>query len=185
MSQVQWIANPPLKNKDSCPGGHLRIGIFLPSAFIFSTTLRSTSIVIQSPLINDGAKATMTGASCTILPMRKEDLDRRSDELKARMLAERDPGAQKNLSSASTKESASRAKPSERVAKVRGETSSTERAEVSALKKRIAQLVAENEILRRQLASTNYPAPSPSRSNDDSVREQQHNFFKYSNLRRY
>ena len=116
--------------------------------------------------------------------MRKEDFDRRSDELKARMLAERNPGAQKN-SSASATGSASRAKPSERVAKVRGETGSDERAEVAALKKRIAQLVAENESLRRQLASTNYEAPSPSRSNNDSVREQQHNFFKYSNLRRY
>ena len=117
--------------------------------------------------------------------MRKEDLDRRSDELKARMLAERNQDAQKKLSSAGTRESASRAKPSDRVAEVSGEISSTEGAEVAALKKRIAQLVAENESLRRQLASTNYQAPSPSRSNNDSVREQRHNFFKYSNLRRY
>ena len=117
--------------------------------------------------------------------MRKEDLDRRSDELKARMLAARNEAAQKKLRSAGAIESSARAKPSERVAKVPGEISSDERAEVAALKKQVAQLIAENESLRRQLASTNYQAPLPSRSNDDSVREQRHNFFKYSNLRRY
>jgi len=117
--------------------------------------------------------------------MRKEDLDRRSDELKARMLAERDAVAQRKPSSAGTRESALRAKPSDKITKAPNEISSAERAEVAALKKRIAQLVAENESLRRQLASTNYQAPSPSRSNNDSVREQRHNFFKYSNLRRY
>jgi hypothetical protein len=117
--------------------------------------------------------------------MQKEDLDRRSDELKARMLAARNEAAQRKLRSAGARESSSRAKPSDRVANVPGEISSDERAEVAALKERVAQLVAENESLRRQLASTNYQAPSPSRSNDDSVREQRHNFFKYSNLRRY
>jgi hypothetical protein len=111
------------------------------------------------------------------------DLDRRSDELKARMLAARNEGAQKKRT-AGTRESATRANPSDKIGQV-GEISSTERAEVAALKKRIAQLVAENESLYRQLASTNYQASSPSRSNDDSVREQRHNFFKYSNLRRY
>jgi hypothetical protein len=115
--------------------------------------------------------------------MRKEDLDRRSDELKARMLAARNEAAQKKPRSAGARESASRAKPSDRVANVPGEISSDERAEVAALKKRVAQLIAENESLRGQLASTNYPVPS--RSNDDSVREQRHNFFKYSNIRRY
>ena len=77
--------------------------------------------------------------------MRKEELDRRSDELKARMLAERNQAAQKKPSSEGKRESASRAKPSDRVAKVPGEISSTERLEMDALKKRIAQLVAENE----------------------------------------
>jgi hypothetical protein len=117
--------------------------------------------------------------------MRKEDLDRRSDELKARMLAARKEAAQKKPRSAGARESASQAKPSNRAANVPREISSDEQAEVAALKKRIAQLVAENESLRRQLASTNYEAPSQSRSNNDSVREQRHNFFKYSNLRRY
>lgn len=117
----------------------------------------------------------------TIPRMRKDDFHRRSDELKARMLAARNE-AQKKPRSAGARESASRAKPSG-VANVAGEISSDERAEVAALKKRVAQLVAENESLRGQLASTKYQAPS--RPNDDSVREQQHNFFKYSNLRRY
>jgi hypothetical protein len=87
-------------------------------------------------------------------------------------------------SSAGTRESASRANPSDKAGKA-GEISSTERAEVAALKRRIAQLVADNESLRRQLASTNYEAPSQSRSNNDSIREQRHIFFEYSNLRRY
>src|SRR5258708_1645485 len=121
----------------------------------------------------------------TIPRMRKEDLDRRSKELKARMLAARNEAAQKKPRNALVRESASRAKPSDRVANVPGEISSNERAEMAALKKRVAQLVAENESLRRQLASTNCQAPSPSRSNDDPVREQRHNFFKYGNLRRY
>jgi hypothetical protein len=86
--------------------------------------------------------------------------------------------------SAGARDSASRANPSDKVGTV-GEISSTEPTEVAALKKRIAKLVAENESLRRQLASTNYQEPLRSRSNDDSVREQRHNFLKYSNLRRY
>ena len=120
----------------------------------------------------------------TIPRMRKDDFDRRSDELKARMLAARNE-AQKKPRGAGARESASRAKPSDKVANVAGQIGSHERAEVAALNRRVAQLVAENESLRGQLASTKYQAPSPSRSNDDSVREQQHNFFKYSNLRRY
>ena len=60
----------------------------------------------------------------------------------------------------------------------------TER-QVAALKMRISELEAGNERLRRQLTLTNYQAPPPSRPSEDSVREQRHNFFKYSNLRRY
>lgn len=60
-----------------------------------------------------------------------------------------------------------------------------DREEVVALKKRIARLEAENKQLRNRIAlltnSTNRLSPSSS----DSVREQQHNFFKYSNVRRY
>ena len=122
--------------------------------------------------------ATMAVQADTIPRMRKDDLDRRSDELKARMLAARNEAAQKKPRSAGARESASRAKPSDRIANVPGELSSNERAEVAALKKRVAQLVAENESLRRQLASPNYRSPSPSRSNDDLVREQQPQFFQ-------
>jgi hypothetical protein len=57
--------------------------------------------------------------------------------------------------------------------------------EVASLKKRITQLETENRKLRNQIAaltdSTNRSSPSRS----DSVREQQHNFFKYSNVRRF
>lgn len=60
-----------------------------------------------------------------------------------------------------------------------------DREEVVALKKRIARLEGENRQLRNRIAlltdSTNRSSPSSS----DSVREQQHNFFKYSNARRY
>jgi hypothetical protein len=112
--------------------------------------------------------------------MRKEDLDRRSAELKSRMLAERDKDARKKPVGAAVLESVSLSKQADK-----GEIKRPETGEVAALKKRIAKLEAENEILRRQLASTNYQAPSSSRSYGDSVREQQHNFFKYSNLKRY
>ena len=71
--------------------------------------------------------------------MRKEELDRRSDELKARMLAERNQAAQKKPSSEDKRESAS------------------ERLEMDALKKRIAQLVAENESLHRQTCVNRLP----------------------------
>ena len=117
--------------------------------------------------------------------MRKEDLDRRSAELKARILAERNKDAQKKSGRAATRESVSPWKQTDRVTIVLGEVKSTEVGEIAALRKRIAQLETENESLRLQIASTNYQAPSPSRSSDDSVREQRHNFFKYSNLRRY
>ena len=117
--------------------------------------------------------------------MRKEDSDRRSAELKARMLAERNADVQRKSGGPSTRESGSSSKQAGKVKNTHGKIESTEVAEVAALKKWIAQLEAENQILRRQLASTNYQAPSPSRSDDDAVREQRHNFFKYSNLRRY
>jgi ribosomal protein L24 len=75
-------------------------------------------------------------------------------------------------------------KQADQVTVVVGETKS-ETGEVAALKKRIAQLEAENESLRQLISSRNEREPSPSRSNDDSVREQRHNFFKYSNVRKY
>ena len=116
--------------------------------------------------------------------MQKEDLERRSAELKARMLAQRNIGARKRPTDVLTRDSRSTAKQSGTVT-VPGESKSTERAEAAALKVRISELEAENQSLRRQLASTSYQAPPPSQSSGDSVREQRHNFFKYSNLGRY
>jgi len=56
--------------------------------------------------------------------------------------------------------------------------------EVVALKKRIIRLEAENSQLRNQLAVLTDSMNRSSQSLSDSVREQQHNFFKYSNVRR-
>jgi hypothetical protein len=57
--------------------------------------------------------------------------------------------------------------------------------DVVALKERISQLEAENEDLRRQIAALTNSANRSVQSGGDSVREQRHNFFKYSNIRRY
>lgn len=58
------------------------------------------------------------------------------------------------------------------------------REEVVALKKRITRLDAENRQLRNQIAVLTDSMNRSSQSLSDSVREQQHNFFKYSNVRR-
>ncbi len=57
--------------------------------------------------------------------------------------------------------------------------------EVVALKKRIARLEAENRQLRNQVAVSTDSMHRASQSLSDSVREQQHTFLKYSNVRRY
>jgi len=57
--------------------------------------------------------------------------------------------------------------------------------DVIALKKQISQLEAENKQLRKQIAALTNSVSRPVQSDRDPVREQQHNFFKYSNLRRY
>ena len=59
-----------------------------------------------------------------------------------------------------------------------------EREEVVTMKKRITQLDAENRQLRNQIAVLTDSMNRSSESLSDSVREQQHNFFKYSNVRR-
>jgi len=63
--------------------------------------------------------------------------------------------------------------------------STDEREEVVALKKRISQVETENRQLRNQIAVLTDSMGRSSQSLSDSVREQQHNFFKYSNVRRY
>jgi hypothetical protein len=60
-----------------------------------------------------------------------------------------------------------------------------ERDEVVVLKKRIGRLESENGQLRKQIAVLTDSMGRSSQSLSDSVREQQHNFFKYSNVRRY
>lgn len=60
-----------------------------------------------------------------------------------------------------------------------------DREEMVSLKKRIARLEAENRQLRKQIAVLTDSMGRSSQSLSDSVREQQHNFFKYSNVRRY
>jgi hypothetical protein len=60
-----------------------------------------------------------------------------------------------------------------------------ERDEVVVLKKRIAQQESENGQLRKQIAVMTDGVGRSSQSPPDSVREQQHNFFKYSKARRY
>ncbi len=112
--------------------------------------------------------------------MRKEELDRRSAELKARMLAQRNEGAQEKPSPGIKRKSQTKAQLADSVA-----VQSNDSEEISALKKRIAKLEAENASLRRRLASISPRVAEPSRSSEDSVREQRHNFFKYSNTRRY
>jgi hypothetical protein len=62
--------------------------------------------------------------------------------------------------------------------------SADEREEVVALKKRISRVETENRQLRNQIAVLTDSMGRSSQSLSDSVREQQHNFFKYSNVRR-
>jgi hypothetical protein len=57
--------------------------------------------------------------------------------------------------------------------------------EVTALKKQIAHLEAENKGLREQISAMANSMVRPVQSQTDPVREQRHNFFKYSNVRRY
>jgi hypothetical protein len=57
--------------------------------------------------------------------------------------------------------------------------------DVIVLKQRIARLEVENKQLRKQIAAMSETVSGSSQPRSDSVREQQHNFFKYSNVRRY
>jgi hypothetical protein len=57
--------------------------------------------------------------------------------------------------------------------------------DIARLKKEIARLQQENRELQERIAVLSRNATSPRQTHEDSVREQQHNFFKYSNARRY
>jgi len=113
--------------------------------------------------------------------MRKEELDRRSAELKARLLALRNGDAQEKPSTVTKGRASTRATQREDGPAAQ----SSEAVDVTALQKRIAQLEKENESLRQRLALVSTSTVGSSRPSEDSVREQRHNFFKYSNVRRY
>ena len=57
--------------------------------------------------------------------------------------------------------------------------------EISALKEQVMALQMENNRLREQKTVVVERAPGQDKPYRDSVREQQHNFLKYSNVRRY
>ena len=107
--------------------------------------------------------------------MGKEELDRCCAEMKARMLAQ----SKRNRQMSTERKSTTKAK--------RDHSSSTTENSDSedVLRNQIARLEAENHNLRQQIAVLTSSASGPPRSEKTSVREQQHNFFKYSNIRRY
>jgi hypothetical protein len=112
--------------------------------------------------------------------MRKEELDRRSAEMKARLLAQRAAKVHEQLSNVRVRKSAMKQKQGHGGFVIKP----SDGEEVSVLRNEIAKLEAENKNLR-QITELTRRAAQPSRSAEDSVRDQRHNFFKYSNVRRY
>lgn len=110
--------------------------------------------------------------------MRKEEFERRAAEMKARMLA-RNRQAEEPSATPVRKARTKSGQEDSRVMVPASEIN------VPALQKRVKELEAENLRLRQQLATMANRTAPPSQSSADSVREQQHNFFKYSNARRY
>jgi molecular chaperone GrpE (heat shock protein) len=55
--------------------------------------------------------------------------------------------------------------------------------QIAELEKRLLTLEAENQRLRKQ--KTIIVERAPQQTSEDAPREQRHNFFKYSNVRRY
>lgn len=62
---------------------------------------------------------------------------------------------------------------------------SNDRSEVLLLKQQISALITENRRLRQQKTIVVERPRGQERTHTGSVEEQQHNFFKYSNTRRY
>jgi len=58
-------------------------------------------------------------------------------------------------------------------------------SELKALQKRVMALESENKGLRIQIAALQRQAPAQQPSYEAERRKQQHDFFKYSNVRRY
>jgi hypothetical protein len=62
---------------------------------------------------------------------------------------------------------------------------SNDNSEVLRLKQQISDLITENNRLRQQKTMVVERPCGQDKPHTDSVNEQQHNFFKYSNTRRY
>src|SRR5690242_10521909 len=111
--------------------------------------------------------------------MDKKELDQRCAEMRNRLLAPRAAHIQGAESKVKERTPARKAKNF-----TSSPNKSTDSTEIGALKSYIAKLEAENKGLRQQIAALRVAVPQPQRRTEDSVREQRHNFFKYSNLRR-
>ena len=112
--------------------------------------------------------------------MRKEELERRTAELKDRILSQRS-GGQEKLPKVAKPRSIKKAMPTADDPMIE----SVDDADIATLRKRIAELEKENERLRQEVPMMSARSFGSERSSTDSVREQRHNFFKYSNIRRY
>ena len=112
--------------------------------------------------------------------MRKEEFDRRAAEMKTRMLAQRHEPLEEPSTTPIRK---SRAKRGQEDSRITSQSSDAE--DIQAMRKRVKELETENRRLREQLAAMANRATPLSQCSADSVREQQHTFFKYSNVRRY
>jgi hypothetical protein len=77
------------------------------------------------------------------------------------------------------------AKLSTRVAARATSKEACEVSELKVLQKRVKALESENEDLRMQIAALQRQAPAQQPSYEAERRKQQHDFFKYSNARRY
>jgi hypothetical protein len=146
--------------------------------FVVSTSLPGI-LPPFSALFPDVAACSVTPEIGTIRSMRKEEFERRAAEMKARMLAQRN---RKTNEPSATPVRNSRTKGGQENSRITVQSSDTE---VQALQKRVKELEAENLRLRQQLVAMDNRTAPPAQSSADPVREQRHNFFKYSNVRRY
>jgi hypothetical protein len=114
--------------------------------------------------------------------MNKAELDRRCAEMKARLTAGKKAGhVERQIPNATAQ------RPSMKLKRDKANSTSpnTDLDNVGLLSPQIAKFEAENKRLRQQVAALTSSAAQAPGVAGDSVREQQHNFFKYSNARRY